>query len=358
MYRYEDVRVVHLEITDKCNASCPMCPRNDSGGAVNPHLPLTELTLDQIKLIFPVEFITQLDRMYMCGNFGDPIVARDTLEVFQYFRQHNSDMSLGMNTNASAKKPEWWANLARVLGTRGNVNFSIDGLEDTNAIYRRGTNYQKAMENARAFIDSGGRARWEFIVFRHNEHQVEEAEWLAQEYGFEEFRPKKTGRFYNAWSGELIPAYDVKNRVGQVEYQLEIPQNPKWINQSLERYGDLVERFGSMAKYLDQTPIDCKVAREKSIYVSADGYIFPCCWTAATIYLMGQQEEYERKLLDQLGGVAVIDAKRRPIREIVEGEFFNTITRSWSCGSIAEGKSPVCAKTCGADFDRFKDQYR
>ena len=34
----------------------------------------------------------QLDRLYMCGNFGDPIIASDTLEVFQYLREQNSVM--------------------------------------------------------------------------------------------------------------------------------------------------------------------------------------------------------------------------------------------------------------------------
>ena len=30
-------------------------------------------------------FVKQLDTMYMCGNLGDPIVAKDTLEISQIF---------------------------------------------------------------------------------------------------------------------------------------------------------------------------------------------------------------------------------------------------------------------------------
>ena len=65
-----------------------MCDRNHNGGEVNRHIrdDLQELSLDDIKTIFPPDFIKQLNTMYMCGNLGDPISASDTLEVFQYFR--------------------------------------------------------------------------------------------------------------------------------------------------------------------------------------------------------------------------------------------------------------------------------
>jgi MoaA/NifB/PqqE/SkfB family radical SAM enzyme len=86
MYKYSDIKTVHLEITEACNAACPMCARNINGGEDNPHLTGAELTLEDCKVIFPPEFIAQLDRMYMCGNFGDPVAAKDTLEVFNYFR--------------------------------------------------------------------------------------------------------------------------------------------------------------------------------------------------------------------------------------------------------------------------------
>jgi MoaA/NifB/PqqE/SkfB family radical SAM enzyme len=180
MYRYNEIQTVHLEMTDNCNAACPMCARNINGGEDNPQLPGTELSLADCKTIFDPDFIAQLKRMYMCGNYGDPVAARDTLEVFEYFRQNNNKMSLNMYTNGSAKKPDWWKQLAQVLGKNSYVVFSLDGLEDTNHLYRQNTIWSKIMENAQAFIDAGGIARWDYIVFAHNEHQVEEAEELSK----------------------------------------------------------------------------------------------------------------------------------------------------------------------------------
>ena len=42
----------------------------------------------------------------------------------------------------------------------------------------------------------GGIAQWDYIVFKHNEHQVEEARKLSKELGFFEFQIKKTSRFF------------------------------------------------------------------------------------------------------------------------------------------------------------------
>ena len=138
MYKYEDIRVIHLEVTQRCQAACPMCDRNMNGGADNPHITNAELSLEDCKRIFKPEFIKQLDTMYMCGNLGDPIVATDTLEIFEYFRQNNPTIHLSMNTNAGAQKEDWWIKLAEVFGKHGHVIFSVDGLRDTNHIYRQG----------------------------------------------------------------------------------------------------------------------------------------------------------------------------------------------------------------------------
>ena len=38
MYDHTQIEEVHLEITQRCNAACPMCDRNENGGAVNQHI--------------------------------------------------------------------------------------------------------------------------------------------------------------------------------------------------------------------------------------------------------------------------------------------------------------------------------
>ena len=49
MYNYSEIKDVHLEITSKCQARCPMCPRRIGGGPLNPLIHLVEINLDTFK---------------------------------------------------------------------------------------------------------------------------------------------------------------------------------------------------------------------------------------------------------------------------------------------------------------------
>lgn len=360
IYAYESIQAVHLEVTDKCNASCPMCARNKMGGSVNQHLPLTELSLLDIKRIFPMEFIKQLNRMYMCGNFGDPIIAKDTLEIYKHFRKLNPDMTLAMNTNGSARNEQWWKDLGAVLGKNGNVKFGIDGLANTHHLYRKDTDFYKITRNARAFIKGGGTAIWEFIVFAHNEDQILAAKALSKEYGFSKFTTKKTGRFFSNIKMKTKDNQEVHGKDDKLLYTIKLPKDPLLQNQSLQKEQKLIETFGSMEKYLDQTSISCKVKKEKSLFISADGYVFPCCWLGNQMYVwyMEKQKTEIWNTINKTGGVDEIDAKKHSLKQIVEGPFLDEIEKSWTLDSIANGKLKTCAKTCGLEFDQFRDQYK
>ena len=55
---------------------------NMNGEGIN-HIQIRCPFEDCIKIFDALQKIKQLDTMYMCGNLGDPIVAKDTLEIFQ-----------------------------------------------------------------------------------------------------------------------------------------------------------------------------------------------------------------------------------------------------------------------------------
>ena len=373
MYSYADIKKVHLEITSKCNASCPQCSRNFFGKPISHQLlPQVELTLEDVQKIFPEDFVNQLKVLFMSGTYGDPMVARDTLEVFEYFRACNSRVRLGMHTNGSGRKPEWWQRLASVVDV---CTFGIDGLADTNHLYRRGTHWEKVMESVRAFIGAGGHAEWDYVVFRHNEHQVEEAQALARSLGFEMFTVKRTGRFLKSWSD--TPFSPVLDREGKLEYFLEMPEDRRYRNDAfLQVYADRQ----AAKSFLEETPIACKAASSKKVYVSAEGLVLPCCWTATLYPLRGPAEPEEMthlasqlpilddsirarelrhlrpkglpemwRLIDRLpNGKDSINAKQVPLKDIVEGVFFHEmVPQGWEKKSSDEGRLRVCAKHCG-----------
>jgi len=359
MYPYSELNTVHLEVTTKCNARCPMCLRNVLGGKVNPHLPLTELSLADVKKIFPVQFLQQLHRIYLCGNYGDPMMATDTLEIFEYFRASNPTIHLEMFTNGSGRSEDWWMQLAKVVN---RVRFSVDGVGDTNAIYRRGTKWPLIMRSMKAYFSAGGAAEWDYIVFQHNEHQVEEARALSKELGFSAFNVKKTGRFFSNTKSTVKDMQEVLNPDGEVEYYLEQPTNPAYRNKALAKEEQIVSEFGSLKSFLAQTPIDCKVAKEKSIYVSGQGHVFPCCWTANQMYpwYLPEKSAPIWKMLNALPGAAdALQAKKHSIQEIIEGVFFQkNLPDSWNIKGFENGRLFVCGKTCGQGFDAFRAQFQ
>lgn len=359
MYNIENIKTIHLEVTQKCQASCPMCDRNQNGGAINPHINLDELTLADCMKIFNPDFISQLNAMYMCGNLGDPIVARDTLEIFKYFRKHNPNMWLSMNTNAGARDIEWWTELAETYGRMGSVIFSVDGLSDTNHIYRQGVNWNSVERSMKAFIAAGGRARWDFLIFEHNQHQVEEAKAIASEWGFEKFVAKKTGRFVTS-DTKPKETHQAVDRKGQETAELKKPKL-EYQNSALRTQNTLIDKYGSMDAYYDAAPINCKVKDEGSLFITAEGVALPCCWTAGRMYKWWRKSPYEEQIwdiIDKAGGKDAINAKIKSLREVFNSGIFEIIEQSWSKTSCSSGKLKVCAMKCGSEFDPFKEQFK
>ena len=260
------IKLLHLEPTTDCNVACPQCNRTIGLPYYDDKKDRSELSLDDIKKLFTVEFIKNLDKMFMCGNFGEPAAAKDCLDIFRYFKEVNPDITLGMNTNGSLRTKGWWKELAEIFsGPLDYVVWSIDGLEDTNHIYRVNAVWDKIIENSQAFISAGGSAQWDMLIFDYNEHQVDQAESLARELGFSWFRAKVSKRF------DYAP----------VEF-LEPPKS--W----------------NKPNVVEADKIECIALREQSLYVAANGEILPCCWFGAEAFSLDQKAKELTKDLTKL----------------------------------------------------------
>ena len=241
-----DIKVLHLESTDVCQAACPLCAR-ERDPLFNKNNK-NHLTINQILKHYNNDAIAKLDKVFICGVYGDPAAGKYTLDIFRYFRKINPTITLGINTNGALQTTFWWHELGKLFNQPLDyVVFSIDGFEDTNATYRVNVNWKKLMSNAEAYISAGGSAHWDMLVYRHNQHQVDECETLAKNMGFTWFRAKVSKREYIAG--------------------LQQPLG----------YKDPVAHTG---------PINCHVLGEKSAYIDAQGKHYPCCW------LGGQKAEH------------------------------------------------------------------
>jgi MoaA/NifB/PqqE/SkfB family radical SAM enzyme len=351
MYRFESIVDVHLEITSKCNVRCPQCPRNADDGATNPELPEVELTLEGLRRIFSPSFLAQLRNITICGNYGDPAVARDSLAAVGYFRAANGTLGIQINSHGSARPPVWWSELGRLGIT---CHFSIDGLEDTNHLYRRGTNWGTILRNARAFIDAGGYAVWDYVVFAHNEHQVNEARELSVALGFRKFVPKKTPRFLR--NGRMISGVNVPGKKGTLPQQLGLPKAAHYQNEALRRMNEDIKGPVDYERYIENTSITCKAVAKSGIYVSAEGLVFPCCYLGH-VYPARQNPAAAQiaGVLERLpGGKSSISALLHPLEDVVNGPFFQIIVpNGWRMGRDARLR--VCSQQCG-EYDLLSAQ--
>jgi MoaA/NifB/PqqE/SkfB family radical SAM enzyme len=189
----DQIREWHLEVSTRCVLACPRCARTMMKGAYD----VTDMPLAIVERLFPQG--TPAQKIMICGNHGDPIYHQRLHEILAYLRALRPvPPRLSIHTNGSFRDRAWWAETASILSRRDRMVFSIDGLEDTNALYRVNARWSTILDG---IAECRGKVAmmWKFIVFKHNEHQVEEAKRLAMELGFDDFNLVKSDRFGGRW---------------------------------------------------------------------------------------------------------------------------------------------------------------
>jgi hypothetical protein len=357
MFSFNELKIIQIEITNRCQASCPMCLRNVHGGIENPLLHSADWTLEHFKNVFNLEVLTQINKIVFCGDFGDPIINNDLIAMCRYVKE-NSNVSIQVHTNGSARSIEWWQKLAKAMPADHKIEFALDGLADTHSLYRIGTDFNKILDNAKAFIRAGGTATWMFIKFKHNEHQVQAANALAKEHGFKEFKFKSSKRF-----GKNFP---VLNSDGTVSHYLE------------QHTGSDIKpvEFNDLKDYKQwQVDIDCFALNDKELYIDAHGHIMPCCLIASFLYanyderlhkqynlidktsivsLANEVQTEVYDLVSEFGGFDSLDTNKHTIKDIMSTEVWQTLMhKKWK-----DCSSSPCSILCGktAPFIKVKDQ--
>lgn len=326
MYNRTDIKSIHLEVTTKCQARCPMCPRRIHGGPLLEGYDLTEITVENFKKWFSTDFVKQLHFLNMCGNLGDPIVAKDTLEIFRYLRETNSEMTLQMHTNGSGRSITWWKQLAQL---KVKVVFGIDGLQDTHSLYRINTDFEKIMQNSSHFIDEGGDARWDMLVFKHNEHQVDDCKQLSKNMGFKGFSIKHTTRFKDGQFDVIDDDYNITHTLYPSQKSLEMIKPAREAQQEV------------------MPTISCKAVKDSQLYISANGNVAPCCWLD-----LEWLPTLSDSRIDYMTQIRVYpNLHKESLDTIFKNGYFEKIKGCWNTTGLKE-----CSKQCGS-FDKLNEQF-
>ena len=191
------------------------------------------------------------------------------------------------------------------------MEFSVDGLSDTHAIHRVGTDYHKIINNIEAFTGTGGVAHWKFILFQHNEHQIDEAEQIARQIGCKRFTVVPS----RDYSGQLTKS-------GKIDFQIK--------RDIFLSYDEKVTPSNAV--------VTCRPLENGSLYLAADGTVHPCCY-AHCMYITEHNASFDfvvplvEKYYDR------INFKTTSLEEILMGPYFNEI--------LAESKANAyCRMKC------------
>ena len=296
---------------------------------------LTQVNLTDafFEIYFPKEIIENLSIASFSGNVGEPAMNKHLPKILQYFRKVNPNIFLELYTNGSVQNPEWWYEIGNTIGNNGNTIFAIDGLEDTNDIYRIGVKWNQLVPNVKSYISSGAKATWQFIPFKHNDHQVEQAEQLSKDMGFSEFTIKISHRdLLNQPQNELTKVYPPEN----VKYKHE---DHKLDFTDLDR----------TEQYLNSVDIKCYAIEMSNLYIASTGLVFPCCHTASIVLLdddfIPAPYHWIKNVKNDFD-LDEISLYKHTLDEILNSRTFNRIKESWNL-NMKQGRNPLCAAVCG-----------
>lgn len=271
----------HIEVSSICTLKCPRCPRAE----VPDTLINRQLTLAFFQNQIGKETIKQIRKITFCGNDGDPIYAKEFLEICEWIKHVNPGIHLVIITNGSYKKKDWWMKLAMILNEHDEIHWSLDGWDqESNEQYRVNCDWGSITRGLYIFT-SFNKVTYTTIasiIFKFNEDNLYKIKLLAEHYNIDCWqvtRSTKFGGFYPEVYGTYDPLEPRPENVApghrwdRRRHRLTDKKSP----------GDALKKvfLDKAQEVLDsgEHPALCYVGT-KGLFLKANGELYPCCWTA------------------------------------------------------------------------------
>lgn len=289
--KVEQITRLQIELTDYCNAHCPMCDREQQymdKQSLNKHL----ISFDKYRSILQNDKWSSLYRIHFCGNYDEPTTHPDIYDICKWTLE-NFKVSLIIATNGGTRNRQFWndlGSLSKQHKGRLQVTWGIDGLKDTNHIYRKGVKWDKLEENFKAYNGAGGRSRWQFIVFDHNHHQLEHIKKSYRQMGFSSLKVIETYRKAGTESNVIPVSIKEDNKTSEPIKKVTHDQKDNKISKQIKKD---VETKSIM------THVKCKALYSestlgRSLYISSNGNVTPCCWMGTKRSIQYTRESFKK----------------------------------------------------------------
>lgn len=328
---------LQFELSSMCNALCLGCVRTDSASFNDKKYTIPEkeyISFDVFKKILSAPSFSSVTELEFCGTIDDPLMHPEFLEFLDWAADFGKYNVL-IHTNASLRNPVYWTKLAEILKKhdRHVVKFSIDGMEDTNHIYRQKTIWSKIMENAQAFIEAGGNAGWQYLIFPWNEHQVMDAKALSVKMGFKEFMSRH-------------------DRSVATSLGLATIQKIKATNIQRKNKHSNIDDVNKEYKNIVNNDISCNNQNKHMYFIGHDSRVWPCCFIHNGFMNMdrGKAEILHDRLFETYKSNDWNDLTKHSVEEILAHDFYKSdLVNSWKTadhGTGATDRIHRCTEVC------------
>ena len=272
----------HIEVSSICTLKCPRCTRAE--------IPETLLNRSLNLKFFQEQIgqntIAKIRKITFCGDDGDPIYAKEFLQIVEWIKNVNPNIHLVIITNGSYKSIEWWEQLAKCLNSNDEIHWSLDGWDqESNSKYRVNCNWNSIIDGIVTFRrhNTDTYTIIATIAFRFNESDLDKIVQLAYDYAFDCWQLTKSTKFGSTYpdaygNNDLLEPLNKKYIASGHRFERE--QN--YITARLRPGAELKEIFWNRAKKLqesEQYPALCYIGN-KGVFLKSTGEFYPCCWTA------------------------------------------------------------------------------
>jgi radical SAM protein with 4Fe4S-binding SPASM domain len=258
-----------IETGNICNLRCPLCPTGAG-----------ELTMKKgfMKFALFKQILDQLKYNLVSINlysWGEPLLNPDLITMIKYAKGINKNIKIVTSTNLNIQNDSFLRDL--IKSEIDEVIVSCDGVtQQTYEKYRIGGSFNLVMQNMELLISfkkefsSKTDIVWNFLVFRHNEHEIEETKKVAENIGL----ILRIGKMRIYMKDEILKPHSESIR----KYKDWIPDKTEYSAYDKEKY---------------TTKKIIKTCRKPWVEISInwDGKVFPCCAVYGDEFSFGDAKE-------------------------------------------------------------------
>jgi MoaA/NifB/PqqE/SkfB family radical SAM enzyme len=244
-----------IDVCNVCNLRCPLCATGLGTLARRQGM----LSLEQYKGLF--DKIKDYAIMVSLYNHGEPLLNPELFSMIEHTHRHRVGTRISSNFN--------WPQPIEINDfVRSGLDYvtvSLDGVtQESYEQYRvRGDvaevfdNMKRLLAAKKALKSKTPYVEWQFIVFKHNEHEVDEAKRLAADLGVDRLRFTSPG----------VPPENMHDLELQEKW---MPRNPLYWSRNPKHVEQRGYVFDQACFYLYRT-----------MYIYPGGGVTPCCFAHA-----------------------------------------------------------------------------